>query len=452
MIEFALHHLAIEQRDVPHEAGRDADLREHLGGVEELALGLGHGGLPRELHRAVGRQEAREIIARAVGPRGAGELELGVRGQPLEDERLERARRDAEVHDVPRFGVLHRGVEFERERVVAGLVENDDEAALVGGEMPVGMLREFGEREAAGEDGDRAAARIEHAGGGGEDKCGVGLGERAGELEIAEHDLARLGIGDGDLERDRVGGAVELVGERLRVLGLEAGAHGLGEELCLDGQKTGEGVGLEIELGDGLDLHETAEEHGLRRRERERDERGLPRLEVALDEDGDREFRGWRIGHDGVVDAGLGGDGCGFLRAQEEGASAAGFLADTPVQQRIAGDLLDLALAGDGERDFLGIALEDVDREGEGVGELVTRGLDRLLERGGEKEFVLRGGAPVELALDGDAHLAIGDPAGDGGVFDFRGGGIGVGEASDEEEEDEEGEEEGEGEGARVHG
>jgi len=33
-VEFALHHLAVEQRDLPHEAGADADLREHFRGVE----------------------------------------------------------------------------------------------------------------------------------------------------------------------------------------------------------------------------------------------------------------------------------------------------------------------------------------------------------------------------------------------------------------------------------
>ena len=39
-VEFALHDFAIEQRDLPHQPGADADLREHFRGVEKFAFGF----------------------------------------------------------------------------------------------------------------------------------------------------------------------------------------------------------------------------------------------------------------------------------------------------------------------------------------------------------------------------------------------------------------------------
>ena len=45
-IEFALHHLAVEQRDLPHEPRPDAELREHFRGVEKFPLRLRCRGLP----------------------------------------------------------------------------------------------------------------------------------------------------------------------------------------------------------------------------------------------------------------------------------------------------------------------------------------------------------------------------------------------------------------------
>ena len=74
--QLALHDLEIEQRDLAHQAGADADLREHFGGVKQFAFGLGPRLFPRQLHRAIRRQVAGEVAARALGPGRAGELEL----------------------------------------------------------------------------------------------------------------------------------------------------------------------------------------------------------------------------------------------------------------------------------------------------------------------------------------------------------------------------------------
>ena len=90
--QFALHDLEIQQRHLAHQAGADADLRQHLGGVEQFAFGLGPRLFPGQFHRAVRRQEAGEVAAFALGPGRARELELRVRAQPLQDDRLQHAR------------------------------------------------------------------------------------------------------------------------------------------------------------------------------------------------------------------------------------------------------------------------------------------------------------------------------------------------------------------------
>ena len=89
--QFALHHFAVEQRGLPHQAGADADLREHFGGVKQFSLGFRARLFPGKIHRAIHRQIAEEVAARAFRPGGAGELEFRVRGQPLQHDRLQRA-------------------------------------------------------------------------------------------------------------------------------------------------------------------------------------------------------------------------------------------------------------------------------------------------------------------------------------------------------------------------
>ena len=44
-VQFPLHHLEIEQRGLPHQAGQDVDLRQHLGGKEQFAFRF-RAGLP----------------------------------------------------------------------------------------------------------------------------------------------------------------------------------------------------------------------------------------------------------------------------------------------------------------------------------------------------------------------------------------------------------------------
>jgi len=39
--QLALHDSKVEQRHLTHQTRADADLREHLGGIEKLAFGLG---------------------------------------------------------------------------------------------------------------------------------------------------------------------------------------------------------------------------------------------------------------------------------------------------------------------------------------------------------------------------------------------------------------------------
>ena len=189
-IEFALHHLAVEQRHLPHQPRADADLREHLRGVEKFSLRLRCRGLPREFHRAIRRQEAGEIPAHLLGPRGTDEVELRIRRESLQDDRLQRARSDLEVHGIPSAVLPHRRVEFEREREVARLVEHELEPSAARSDAPVGMLRDVRERDSAGEQRERAALGIRHARRGGEsERCAL-LRELAGEFEIAQHHLA----------------------------------------------------------------------------------------------------------------------------------------------------------------------------------------------------------------------------------------------------------------------
>ena len=151
------------------------------------------------------------------------------------------------------------------------------------------------------------------------------------------------------------------------------------------------------------------EQLGLRRGEREEGEWFAGNLQRAFGDDVDLEL-GERL--------------ITFLRAQNELARAIGALADAPVFQDVAGDFLNLALAGNVEREFLGLAVEDVEGDGELIGDFVAGDLDGLMDGSREDDLGLgRRFRPVR-AFDDDPQLAIGEVALDGRVLDF---GIGVG-------------------------
>jgi hypothetical protein len=291
-------------------------------------------------------------------------LKLGVRRQALQDHGLKGARGDGEVQRVPDIVAPDGGVELEGERVVARFLKRQDVAAALGSDAPVWMTGQLGKGGIAGEEGQRAAARIEHARGGGEDEGGVLLGERADELEIAQHDLACLGIGRGDVQRECVGRAVELEGQRFRGVGGRLRAHGLGQILCLERAEAGRRPGLDVQLRRGFDLHEAAEECGLGRGERENIGRHFQPSELAFGNDGDDKLRERFLGLHG---------------AQDESLHATGLLADAPVLQEFAAHLLDLTFTRHGQREFLRDALQHGEGSRDGVNDFDRRNLDGVL-------------------------------------------------------------------------
>ena len=186
--EFALHHFEIEQGDLPHQSGADADLREHLSGEEEFALGFGPGFFPGELHRAVGRQVAFELAAEAFRPRGARKLELGIRGQALQRHGMQRARGEPKIQSIPAIRLPNRGTELELHGEFARVLEYEDKAIVFGAHPPLGMRPNFRERQAAGKQFERAALGIFNVRSRCEGEGRVAIGEVAGELEILERD------------------------------------------------------------------------------------------------------------------------------------------------------------------------------------------------------------------------------------------------------------------------
>ena len=192
--QLALHDFEVQQRHLAHQAGADADLREHLRGVEQFAFGLGPRLFPRQLHRAVRRQVAGEVAARALGPGRAGELELRVRAQPLQDDRLQHAGGDAEIHRVPGLALADGGVELELDGELAAVVEHGDEAVLLDPDAPLRMRGGVGERDRAGEQVERAALGVLHPRGGGEGEGGLVAAEVADQLEVVERDRGRRRI------------------------------------------------------------------------------------------------------------------------------------------------------------------------------------------------------------------------------------------------------------------
>ena len=111
---------------------------------------------------------------------------------------MQHAWRDAEIHGIPSAIQPHRRVKFERDRKLARLVEDKPEPPAAGSDAPVGMLGEFRQRDSAREQRERAALRICHARRGGEGERRILFREMAGELKVAQHDLARFRISHRD--------------------------------------------------------------------------------------------------------------------------------------------------------------------------------------------------------------------------------------------------------------
>ena len=88
MGQFALHHAALDERELTHQSGRDGNLREHFRRVEQLALALGPRSFPGELHSAVGGEKRDELRTFALRFRTARETKLRVCRQSLQRERL----------------------------------------------------------------------------------------------------------------------------------------------------------------------------------------------------------------------------------------------------------------------------------------------------------------------------------------------------------------------------
>ena len=173
---------------MPHEARADADLGEHLGGIEELALGLRPRLFPPQLHRAVRREEAGEVAALALGPRRARELELRISAQAPQHDRLQQARGDVEVHRLPRIVPVHGGVELEHNRELAAAVEDGDVAVTLHFDAPVLGGGRFGQRDGAREQFQRSAAVGVNVRRGGQGEGGLVAAQVADELEVVESD------------------------------------------------------------------------------------------------------------------------------------------------------------------------------------------------------------------------------------------------------------------------
>ena len=308
-----------------------------------------------------------------------------------------------------------RGVELDLDRKVAGLVIGQDELSLVELEPALGADRRFSQGHPAGQGGGGGqqhaggAARVADARRGLEGEGSSLVAQPAGQPEIPQRDPPRLGIGHRDAERQGVSGALKAEGHRLGILGLEFFAHGFRQKPDLDRHQAGGVLGSHLDLGHRLDLDVALAEGGLGRDEREGRERVRPRLQLPLGENGNGQL------------------GQGFVRlarAQHQAAGAVGLLAHAPVLQRLARHLPNLPVAGQGQGQLLRLALQNVEGGRDGMGQLLPRDPQGVLERGGENEFLLLAGHSLEHGLDDEAGFAIVQAAVDGDVLHL-GGGVG---------------------------
>ena len=231
--------------------------------------------------------------------------------------------------------------------------------------------------------------------------------ERARELEIAQHHLARLGIGDGDLERQRVSRAVELKREWLGFVGLRSRRASPRANTSLPPERGRSAPsGCTSSSGTDSTCTKPLKSAGCGGVSAKAGQRILPGLQLTLDDDDDGE---------------LGERFVAFFRTQNQRARAVRLLADAPVLKRLAGDLLDLALAGDRQRKLLRRRLAECLN----VASRCCVSLSRLalIQCWSEVEKMslsLSARLSAEHSLDGQSHLAVSDSAADRGVLDFR--------------------------------
>src|SRR5205814_8376978 len=139
---------------------------------------------PRQFHRAVRGQIANEIVSPALGPGRAGELELCIRGQTLEDDRLQRAGRELELDDVPTVALADCGLELDTNGESAGPVEARHEPIWFCANARSGRCADFRERRGAGEQLDGTAFGTGHSGSGREGEEGAVAAQIADQIEI----------------------------------------------------------------------------------------------------------------------------------------------------------------------------------------------------------------------------------------------------------------------------
>ena len=106
----------------------------------------------------------------------------------MQDDRLQDAGGDAEIDRFPRFVLADGGVELDFDGEFAAAVEHRDEAVLLHADPPLRMGVEFGERDGAGEQVERAAFGILHLDGGGQGEHRLVAAEIANEFEAVEPD------------------------------------------------------------------------------------------------------------------------------------------------------------------------------------------------------------------------------------------------------------------------
>ena len=193
--------LPLNERHLPHQAGTDADLRQHFRRVKQFPLRLGPRFLPRQLHRAVRRQVAHEIGAVALRPRRAGKLKLRVRREPLQHDRLQHARRDTKIHRAPGIADGDGGIEMHLDGKSATAVETGDIAPLLDIHLPARFRAEAGQRDRAGEQLQRAAVRVLDLRVRREGERRDVAADIPGQLEIRQRDAARRRLRSGQRQQ-----------------------------------------------------------------------------------------------------------------------------------------------------------------------------------------------------------------------------------------------------------
>jgi hypothetical protein len=190
-IHLALHDLVGDQIRLPHQTGTDGDLRNHFSRVKQFSPGFRSRLLPRKPHRAVHRQVADEIDAAALRAGGAGKLKFRVRRQPLQHDRLQRARGDVEIHRAPAVAPRDCRIEMDFNGKSSAAVELRDKTILVNGHLPFLSRVQAGERNRAGKQFQRTATRVLDLRVRGERERRDVAAEIARQLEIRQRDDAR---------------------------------------------------------------------------------------------------------------------------------------------------------------------------------------------------------------------------------------------------------------------